>query len=163
MNLARLNHILIPKTHKRREKFRTGRAGKLLRPAMWLYRALSREGRVLALMSCFVGAAGLETDATQIYILWSALIGVLIASLLVRRVAHMDDVTVKVQVPPRVSVGEPVCFSLVLSNPAKNGAPRRRTAQDRRGGGILAPQDRSNGQDNANIYGLGFGLDGAGS
>ena len=116
MNLARLNHILVPKTHDRRERWRTGRVGHATRPVRWLNDALSREGRALALLSLFVGVAGLETDSTQVYVVWSALAGLLIASLLVRRTMRMTSVVMEVQVPPRVAQGEPATFSLTLRN-----------------------------------------------
>ena len=49
VNFARLNYILIPDTPEDLERVRQSRAARYFGgPILWLYRALTREGRVVA-------------------------------------------------------------------------------------------------------------------
>lgn len=116
MNLARLNHILIPNTSAERERWRLGLVGRLSRPGWWLYSALSEEGRVLSVLVLFIGTAGLDVATSQVYYLWAALIGLLTASMAVRPFMALRDVDAEVRVPPRVGVGAPVTFTVSLTN-----------------------------------------------
>lgn len=116
MNLARLNHVLIPSTKTGRDRFRTGRLALLVRPLAWGYRALSVEGRFLAVFSIIAGASGLEVRANQIHLLWCGIIGLLVGSLLFRRPFALSDVEVQVDHPDRVGVGEPLRVALTLKN-----------------------------------------------
>ncbi|MEQ9323804.1 MAG: DUF58 domain-containing protein [Polyangiaceae bacterium] len=116
MNLARLNHILIPSTSAERERWRLGLVGRLTRPGWWLYSALSEEGRVLSVLVLFIGTAGLDVATSQVYYLWAALMGLLTASMVVRPFMSLRDVEAEVRVPPRVGVGAPVTFTISLRN-----------------------------------------------
>ncbi len=89
---------------------------KLVGPLIWPYQALSEEGRVLAVLGLFIGTAGLEVGATQVYLLWAALLGLLVASVVVRRALSLSNLRVEVTAPPRVSVGKPITFQLRLVN-----------------------------------------------
>lgn len=116
MKLARLNHILVPPTKERRDRLRRGWLGRVLRPAAWLYGAFSAEGRALAVLVPFLGFVALEVYGTRVYLLWSAVVGLLVAGLLVRRAYRLDGVAIEVAVPRRVTVGEPVRFGLTIRN-----------------------------------------------
>lgn len=116
MNLARLNHILIPSTSAERERWRLGLVGRLTRPGWWLYSALSEEGRVLSVLVLFIGTAGLDVATSQVYYLWAALMGLLTASMAVRPFMTLRDVVADVRVPPRIGVGVPVTFTISLRN-----------------------------------------------
>jgi uncharacterized protein (DUF58 family) len=116
INFAKLNHVLIPPTKPGRDRFREGPGGKLARPVVFLYEALSAEGRVVALLSLVVGALGLDVVNTQIYVLWAALAGLLGASLLVRPRYALGGVRATVVAPLRVTVGEPIAFTVALVN-----------------------------------------------
>jgi uncharacterized protein (DUF58 family) len=116
MNLARLNHVFIPATRDARERLRRSFLGKLFRPGAWLYGALTDEGRVLLVLMMFVGTAGLGVGTTQVYVLWSALTGIMAASLLVRFFYRLRDVDLEVRGPARVAAGNPVTFELLVHN-----------------------------------------------
>ncbi|MBK8258354.1 MAG: DUF58 domain-containing protein [Polyangiaceae bacterium] len=116
INFARLNHILLPNTKAGRDRFRNGLLGKALSPLTWLYDALTDEGRVLLVGSTIVGLFAVDVQSTQVYILWSAIAGVLIASLLIRRFFRMPDAEVTVSIPRRVTVGDPLRFAVNVRN-----------------------------------------------
>ncbi len=112
MNFQRLNHILIPGTKDGRDRLRKTRTGKLVRPVVWFYLALTDEGRVLSILWLICGAAGMEVGSTQIYLMFSVLTGLLVASFVMRR-AYRLDATARVETPERITAGEvavlPVC------------------------------------------------------
>src|SRR4051812_6854466 len=85
INFARLNHILIPSTKAGRDRFRRSLFGRLMGPLGWFYGALTEEGRVLAVAVTVVGAFGLDVQSTVVYLLWSALASLILASLLFTR------------------------------------------------------------------------------
>lgn len=116
INLARWNHILIPSTKAGRDRFRRTPMGRLFGPLGWLYAALTDEGRVLATASVVVGAFGLDVQATLVYLLWSALAGLLLASLLATRFYRLDGARLEVSAPRRVALGDAVTFALVVHN-----------------------------------------------
>jgi uncharacterized protein (DUF58 family) len=116
VNFARLNHILIPRTKAGRDRFRRSLAGKLALPAIFFYESLSAEGGALALASLFAAAFGFEVRATEAYILWSALVATILASLMVTRLFVLSGVRVAVEVPKRVSIGEVMTFTVALHN-----------------------------------------------
>jgi uncharacterized protein (DUF58 family) len=116
INLARLNHVLIPGTKAGRDRFRRTALGRLFEPLGWFYSALTEEGRVLATASVVVGAFGLDVQATLVYLLWSALAGLLFSSLLATRFYRLDGVRLEVSAPRRVALGDAVTFALVVHN-----------------------------------------------
>ena len=116
MKLARLNHILIAPTRDGRERFRRSFAGRLLRPVAKLYEALSSEGRGLLMVMLFVGAAALEVATTKVYILWVALVGLLLGSLVLRLAFAFDKVRLEAKAPARVALGQTIILSLTLHN-----------------------------------------------
>ncbi|APR77329.1 Hypothetical protein A7982_02676 [Minicystis rosea] len=124
INFARLNHILIPSTKAGRDRFRDSSLGRLIAPIGWSYSALTDEGRVLAMASVVVGAFGLDVQSTVVYLLWSALSALLLASLVLTAFHRPRDLRLTVSAPRRVTVGEPLTFTLMLHN----DGPRDRLA-----------------------------------
>jgi uncharacterized protein (DUF58 family) len=116
LNFARLNHVLIPPTKEGRDRLRGGAVGRLGAPLVWTYAALTDEGRMVALLSVIVGGFGIDVRSTELYVLWSMLAAMLLASIAMRRAYGMDGVRAEVLVPRRVLVGEELVFGVVLEN-----------------------------------------------
>jgi len=125
VNFARLNHILIPTTKAGRDRFRSSRLGRLVGPLAWLYYALSDEGRVLAAATLAIGGFGLDAQQTAVYLLWSALAGLLLASLSLTRFHRLGGLRVEVDAPRRVTLGDALTFSVVLHNDGEQAVERR--------------------------------------
>jgi len=128
INLAKLNHILIPSTKTERDRFRSGRAGRVFQPILALYEALSDEGRWATVLSVLVVGFALDVRRTEVYVLWCALVSIVAASLLARRAYRMDGVRAEVIAPERVTIGEEIRFAIVLRN---DGAEDRRAVRVR--------------------------------
>lgn len=116
MNLARLNHILIPPSKEGRDRLRGRVAGRVLAPIGWLFGALSTEGRGTLGLALVLGMLALDVYGTRVFLLWAALLGLLAAGLLVRRAFRLSRVRLEVRVPARVTVGTPVRFELCVHN-----------------------------------------------
>ena len=116
MNFARLNHILIPSTKDGRDRIRKARWSKLFRPIVWWYDALTDEGRVLSIIWLLASVLGLRADTTQAYIFWTVLSGLLGVSLLFRPAFRLRGVQIRLDHPTRVTAGDPVDFTVVLTN-----------------------------------------------
>lgn len=124
INFARLNHILIPTRKEGRDRFRRSLFGRLIGPLAWFYGALSDEGRVIAVAAVVIGGFGLDVQSTAVYLLWSALAGLLLASLLLTPFHRLDGVRVAVDAPRRVTIGDPMTFSVLLHNDGPNARER---------------------------------------
>lgn len=116
MNLSKLNHIFIPKTLEEQERFRQSRLGKLSRRLFLLFLTFSREGQILLFIWLLGSVMSLNIGFTQYYVIWSALTGVLIASVVLRRSVRLNDVELHIQGPQRVTRGEDVQFTIVVQN-----------------------------------------------
>ena len=116
MNLAKLNHILIPGTKAGRDRLRDTRAGRLLGPLGGAYRALTQEGQFLSIFWMVCGSAGLEVGATQIHLLWCLITGVMVAALLHRRRYRLDGVRLTAEAPGRLTAGDVGSFVMRLSS-----------------------------------------------
>jgi uncharacterized protein (DUF58 family) len=116
VNLARLNHILIPPTKDGRDRLRRSWLGWLGRPGWWLYDALTPEGRVLAVLTLVLGTAALDVYGTRVYLLWAALSGALLGAVLARVAFRLPGVRLEVRVPAQVVAGEAVRFELSVHN-----------------------------------------------
>lgn len=116
MNLARLNHILIPPTKEGRDRLRHTLFGRIFGLFGDLYFSFTREGRVVLLICFLAGLFGLEVRTRQSYLMWSLLFGLVIASIAIRRTMRLVDVRFSVEAPRLVSVGESISFRLQLSN-----------------------------------------------
>jgi uncharacterized protein (DUF58 family) len=133
--LARWNHILIPSTKAGRDRFRSSLVGRGIGPIVWLYGALSEEGRVLAVASVVVGAFGVDVQSTMVFLLWAALAALISASLMMTRLYRLDAVRVEVSAPRRVTLGDSIHFTILVHN---DGAEERSAV---RVGGPFLPWD----------------------
>ena len=122
VNFARLNHIFIPTTKAGRDRFRRGLLGRALTPFAAVYGRLTDEGRAVAVASFVVGGVGIDAISTSVHVLWSALFALVLGSLLVAWVYRLRKVTVDVEAPRRVTVGEPMRFTIVLRNDGERDA-----------------------------------------
>ena len=117
INFARLNYILIPDSREDMERLRSSWAGRYLGgPATWLYRSLSRTGRVVAVLMPSMALLGLDVMESHNHRLAALLLGALLAALVLRRAFALGDVSIAVQTPGRVSVGEDVVLRVTLRN-----------------------------------------------
>ena len=120
VNFARLNYILIPDTPEDLDKIRESWAGRYIGgPITWLYQALSRLGRVVVILVVFVGMGGLDVDQSNNHILATILAGALATSLAARWLFAMGDVSLDIEAPSRVSVGQEVRVRVTLINRAE--------------------------------------------
>lgn len=116
MNLARLNHILIPSTKEARDRARAGWVVRVFRPLTWFGEATTREGRFLTLLIMAFALASVDVQSTQVYLLWATLFGLLLASLLGRRLFRLRQVELEAHCAPRVTEGESLEIRLTLHN-----------------------------------------------
>jgi uncharacterized protein (DUF58 family) len=114
VNIARLNHILIPETAGKRQLARRSTIGKLAGPLFWLFTTATPQGRGALLGWFLVGGLGLEVGSTHIYLVWCVMTALLIGALVARRWFALDGVSIQLEVPKRVTVGEPVRFAIRL-------------------------------------------------
>ena len=125
INFARLNYILIPDNPEDMERARNTWAARFLGgPVVWLYQALTRQGRVVAVLALFVAMGGLDVGESDNHVLAAILFGALLGSLVLRRAAAVENVSVAVDAPPRVSAGEALIVRVTL----QNRDPRRHSA-----------------------------------
>lgn len=116
INYARLNHVFIPSKKPDRDRLRAGVAGRVLGPFFSLVGSFSREGRAFALLCLLVAGASVDVAESQVFVLFSALIGLLCASLAVRRLYALGGCRIELENAPRVAVGEPLAFGVTLVN-----------------------------------------------
>jgi uncharacterized protein (DUF58 family) len=114
--LARLNHILIPERKDDRDRFRESRLARIVRPAFASVSSLSREGRVIFLMTVMIGFAGLDVGQSQVYLLFAMMFGALFTSLLARPFFRARRLSVAVNAPRRVTMDTPQHFAIRLVN-----------------------------------------------
>jgi uncharacterized protein (DUF58 family) len=114
--LARLNHIFIPAKKSERDRFRKSVPGRLAAPLFAAYVALSREGRVMFLVTLMIGFAGLDVTQTQVHLLFAMLSGLIVASLAARPFFRAYGLAVQAEAPMRVSLGEVQRFVVTLTN-----------------------------------------------
>ncbi len=112
VNWQRLNYVLIPAARSRRptsEPFGepASRGGRWL---LRLYRAFTREGRWLFVVALVTGAFAVDVTHTQVYLLFSLLVSVILASLIVSASLRPPELSLRVHAPPRVFVGAEVSF-----------------------------------------------------
>jgi uncharacterized protein (DUF58 family) len=124
VDLARLNHVLIPATKAGRDRYRRGRGFRLLRPVVGLFMRLSREGRALATAGCIATAFAADFNRSDAHVLVVGL-GMLIGvSLLFARRFRLEGVELDVRAPRRVAAGEEIAITIGL----KNGGDREHRA-----------------------------------
>ncbi|MBX3189440.1 MAG: DUF58 domain-containing protein [Labilithrix sp.] len=118
IDFARLNHILIPKGNEERERFRRSLLGRAVTPLVSVFwGSLTDEGRTLIVVTLLVGAFGVDTRQATAYVFFSVLAGLLAGSFVAARRLRLDGVAVRAFAPRRVTVGEPVTFTIACSAP----------------------------------------------
>ena len=121
IDFARLNHILIPKGKEERDRFRDSRLGRVLVPLVSIFwGSLTDEGRSLVLVTFIVGAVSIDVRNTAGYVFFSVLAGILGGSLAAAFRLRIREMTISVDAPRRVTVGEPVTFTIAC---ARAGGP----------------------------------------
>jgi uncharacterized protein (DUF58 family) len=118
LDLARLNYILIPKTKEEIDRFRATRFGRFATWAVGFWGALTDEGRTLLTLTLLVGAFGVDVRRTSVYVLFAAFAGLLAGSMVAARRLTLAGTTVATSAPRRVTVREPVTFTVTCA-----GAP----------------------------------------
>ena len=120
VNWQRLNYVLIPAARARRPVAEplgepSSRGGRWL---FGLYRAFTREGRWLFVITLVTGASAVDVTHTQVYLLFSLLVSAILASLLVSPSLRLSGLSLRVHAPPRVFVGAEVSFVVECSRTA---------------------------------------------
>lgn len=116
VDLARLNHILIPPTKEGRDRLRNSRLGRLARPLEHLYLTTTADGQLVFMLAVLAGVFGLDARRTEAHLLSGLLLSVVIASFLVGRSFRMRAARIRVTAPQRVMVGEPLTFTVTCTN-----------------------------------------------
>ncbi len=116
MNLARLNHVLIPGTKVGRDQLRRRPLGRIVEPFVKTYYALSPVGRAVFLFALIAAFSGLDVQRSQNSTLWAVLFSLLVATLAMRRLFALTGVEIKVVGPERVMVGRNAHFEVCLQN-----------------------------------------------
>jgi uncharacterized protein (DUF58 family) len=116
VNFARLNHILIPTTKKERDRFRNSRWGMALQRAFAWILLYSDEGRWALLLWLIAGTVSLNVGTTQFYYLFSGATALLVSVQILSRRFRLRGVSLQVDVPRRISVGEQVTFGISVVN-----------------------------------------------
>ena len=113
---ARLNYILLPDGKVERDAARRGAVVKALGSLYGIYDALTEEGRFACLLTLFVAFGAIDIRQSDVYALFCILASLIYASLLVSRLLRLEGVTLAVEAPRRVTVGEPITFTLHCRN-----------------------------------------------
>lgn len=122
IDYARLNHILIPKGKEERDRWRRSLIGRVVMPVFGLFwGSLSDEGRLLLVSTFVLGALSADVRATTGYVFFSIVVGAVAGSLAASRVVRIADVKVTVDAPRRVTIGEPVTFTVSCTRTTQIG------------------------------------------
>jgi uncharacterized protein (DUF58 family) len=113
---ARLNYILLPDGRAEQAPRRRGAVVRALGALYGIYDALTEEGRVACLVTLLVAFGAVDIRQSDVYVLFSVLVSLIYASLVVSRLTKLDGVTLTVETPRRVTVGEPITFTLRCMN-----------------------------------------------
>ncbi|MEZ4474596.1 MAG: DUF58 domain-containing protein [bacterium] len=120
MNLRRLNYILIRGNPESWERWARGRLARTLRPLVAPVLVLTPEGQGVFLATMVAGAAGMDVQFSNLYLVFCGLFGLLAAAWLGRLVfARPGPLAVSVRCPPRVAAGEVATFTIRLDNPGR--------------------------------------------
>lgn len=114
--LARLNHILIPSSAEARARLRRSIVGRIARRFEGLYYRATVEGQLVAAVALLAAITGLDVQGTDAHQLFSIAVALLLGSFVVSQRLGLDGVRARVRCAPRVTVGEPMRFSIELEN-----------------------------------------------
>jgi uncharacterized protein (DUF58 family) len=127
IDFARLNHILVPGTKDERDRLRNGAIGRLVMPVVDVLGSLTDEGLLVAVITAISLAASIDVLRTNGYALGSILVGLLMGSLVASRRLRPDGLSVSVNAPRRVTIGEDVTFNVTCRfEPKDEDADRNR-------------------------------------
>jgi uncharacterized protein (DUF58 family) len=115
---ARVNHILLPDGKSGRDNVRQSRFGRALSPVFGIYGALTDDGRFLFVLTLLVAAGSLDVRRSDGHVLFCILGAWVYASLVMSRAFKLDGVRLAVTAPRRVTVGEPITFTLACTSSA---------------------------------------------
>lgn len=117
VNWARLNYVLIPSARSRRPMAHPfGEPASPAASRFWTFiRSFTREGRALFVATLVTAAFAVDVTHTQVYVLFSVLASVLLASLVVARWLRLPELQLQVHAPPRVFVGAEASFVVECS------------------------------------------------
>lgn len=126
----RLNYVLIPAARSRRptaQPFGEPTSRGSQRRLLAVYRAFTREGRWLFMITLLTGAFAVDATHTQVYVLFSVLGSVILASLVVSRSLRLPELSLRVHAPSRVFVGAEASFVVdcALAEPGPTTPPLR--------------------------------------
>ncbi len=116
IDFQRLNYILIPKKKEDIDRFRASRLGRWSAPLVRLFGSFTEEGRTLFIVTILVGAFGLDVQRTSAYVLFSALAGLVVGSLVAARGLKLGAAALTVSGPRRITIGETAPFLLTCTN-----------------------------------------------
>ena len=129
VNWQRLNYVLIPSARSRRPVAQPlGEPSSRSAQRVWgLYRAFTREGRWLFSVALVTGAFAVDVTHTQVYLLFSVLASVMLASLIVSLSLRLPELSLRVHAPSRVFVGAEASFVVECARvtPGTGTAPLR--------------------------------------
>jgi uncharacterized protein (DUF58 family) len=151
LELARLNHILVPSTKSGRDRYRNGRLPRRLRTFAWFYTRLSHEGRALLAVVGGTGILAIDVAHTESHLLVLAAASLIFASLLFTRLFRLEGVDVQAHAARRVTVGDELALTVSLTN---HGARQHRSIRLER---PRLPWDGTWSQASATIAELGPG------
>jgi uncharacterized protein (DUF58 family) len=117
VNLARLNHVLIPSTKEERDRLRRGRFAQwVFGPLARTWMSLTDEGRGLLGLSVIASLVGLDVVHGQNHLLWALCFSLLAASVAARPLVGVRGLHIAVQGPRRIVVGSEARFRIRLAN-----------------------------------------------
>ncbi|HTT70519.1 MAG TPA: DUF58 domain-containing protein [Anaeromyxobacteraceae bacterium] len=123
LDLARLNHVLIPATKDGRDRLRQSRLGRALRPLERLFAATTPDGRLFLTLALLAGVFGLDARRTEAHFLFALFFAAVAASVLVGRRLPLTGARLEVLSPRAVAVGEEVSFRVSCANPSGTALP----------------------------------------
>jgi uncharacterized protein (DUF58 family) len=116
VDLARLNHVLLPATKSERDRYRNGRLARHVRRLTWVFARLTWEGRILSTAVCVALLFAADIVRTESHVLVLASASLLSASLLFTRVYRLTGVSAELRSPARVTVGDEMTITISLRN-----------------------------------------------
>ena len=114
MILGRANQYLARRMERSRQ--RRGWISSALEPIVELLRATTAEGKGVIVLALVAGGLGMEVGSTQVYLVWAALVAILVSAFVVRRPFHLDGVRIAVHAPRRVTLGQECAFTVLMHN-----------------------------------------------
>ena len=112
VDFARLNHILVPGTKDERDRLRNGALGRLLMPVVDIVGSLTDEGLLVSVVAAISLATSIDVLRTTAYALGSILVGLIVGSLVAARRLRPDGLSLRVNAPRRVTIGQDVTFTV---------------------------------------------------